>query len=308
MIDFSKKEPLDKDDIKKFNLVEKSLLKQIKEEKEIKKGGTISKEKLSLKFTEPDKQDKKKANEYINDANNSLIEFTDGYPNFKAPIQNDGLFKIQSVLKDKNSKKSKLIIGIYDKNRKDLIHISIFIYSFIHITFNFNDINNQIYYLENPDSNKGWETLLYMVKDIEEFILEENNNTYFKNDDKWKNIIPKGKGEIKNRLEILVNCLIDLCRYIPFIKTSSSISSPVPNTSPLSTSSASPPSSSRVSPKSSSARVSPPKSSSARVSSPKSSRARVSSPKSSSARVSTKSSSASKRSPLSNITNITSRR
>ncbi len=111
MIDFSKKEPLDKDDIKKFSLVEKSLLKQIKEEKEIKKGGTISKEKLSLKFTEPDKQDKKKANEYINDANNSLIEFTDGYPNFKAPIQNDGLFKIQSVLKDKNSKKSKLIIN-----------------------------------------------------------------------------------------------------------------------------------------------------------------------------------------------------
>jgi len=228
MIDFTNISSLDKNDIKKMDVIEKSVLKQIKQ---IKKGGKINESNLSLNFKEPNRYQKQLAKTYINDANFSLLEFKkDGIANFKAPIKDVGYFKIQSVNSKIKEKKPKLIIGIYNKSNIDLIHISIFIYSYIHITFNFYDKNYQLYFLNNPNSINGWTNLKDMVIDIYDFLTgTEISPIFFNENDNWK-LLTENDKDVKNkitlRLEILLGCLDSLNENIPFIYIPSSSSLP----------------------------------------------------------------------------------
>jgi len=230
MIDFSNISSLSKNDIKKMDAIEKSVIKDIKKIKKggKKKGGEINESDLSLNFIDPNKYQKQLAKTYINDANLSLLEFKkDGIANFKAPIKDIGYFKIQSVnTKTKEEKKPKLIIGIYNKSNIDLIHISIFIYSFIHITFNFYDKNYQFYFLNNPNSINGWRNLKDMVIDIYDFLTNKKfSPIFFNHNDKWKLLTEHDKNILNKiilRLEILLGCLNSLNENIPFIHIPSS--------------------------------------------------------------------------------------
>lgn len=233
MIDFTNISSLNKNDIKKMDAIEKSILKDIKKIKKEKKGGEINESDLSLNFIDPDKYQKQLAKTYINDANLSLLEFKkDGIANFKAPIKEIGYFKIQSVnTKTKEEKKPKLIIGIYNKSNIDLIHISIFLYSFIHITFNFYDKNYQLYFLNNPNSINGWKNLKDMVIDIYDFLTNKKFSLiFFNHNDKWKLLTENDKNILNKiilRLEILLGCLNSLNKNIPFIHDPSSSSLPL---------------------------------------------------------------------------------
>lgn len=132
------------------------------------------------------------------------------YDNYNHPI---GKFYIRSVFNNPLSY-NKLILCILDNHNNDLIHISIFEGSYIHITFNIHNKNYQIYYKFEPiiNTNEWISFLIQMTQKLYNYFFTDNILSppfnYFKHNLNWNNLIkntPDIRIIIRDRLHLLLS-------------------------------------------------------------------------------------------------------
>lgn len=210
---------LSNEEIKKLDNILKKDFKKIKSKSKSKSklyGGTINDE-LSLEHIPLNKNNQKNIYNFLHFANEEIIKFKkktigNTEPHFKLDIFNInkiniGKFHIRSVSKPGHI--NKLILCIYDINNDDLIHISVFETSFIHITFTFNDDKYQLYY-KIISVIKPNEWILFLIKvltRIKFYLFHQHFPlAFFNYNTKWRNLLENPF--ILSLMKLRLNCLI----------------------------------------------------------------------------------------------------
>jgi len=146
-----------------------------------------------------------------------------GYSGFKTNILGKngnivGKFKIQAVERDALKK---VIIGAYDLDGNNYCHISFFRNSFMHITFNINDVSYHLYYKLQPNNDDNWEFIIEAINKIEELLFLNDipliNANINKNGkhiwaENWKNILFNLPHNIANRNKDFIRKELDLLK------------------------------------------------------------------------------------------------
>jgi len=216
------------ENIKKLTKKDKIRLNKIlnKDKKDIKiKGGGINDD-ISLIHEAPNVRQQELAFTFLENIHNKLLSlnYNDKYEgSFKTDLILDngnkiGSFHIRTVLE--HGRSPKLILCVYDNHNNDVIHISSFVESFIHITINYKNNRYHIYFLHNPECDVGWNCLVQIVNTIKRYL--NTNIDFFTSDEKWNYLLSSlGLDNINTRIELLLQTLITLSNlFNPTIKTS----------------------------------------------------------------------------------------